>query len=441
MENNPADNDQIPLRPESQVESSKEVFNFLLWLRRFTIVSIPITIYQIVASAIHLSDCNSSLNKIEVVESSLSFVLILILLKRVISAFDSNNHLENLLEAGTKEQNLYFISTVFLAIAKIVIVLNVYIQSPYVSEYLTAIASNTELWKNAFGNKTLIDVSTTLLNLRIAYIFFDVFLTVYFLLVARGLFYHISNKKQAISSLINSANLVAITFALIAICRLQIDEKYQAYPYLKQLVSAITLNRLFAGLISLVVLCFVSWIVNYKRWKAGYFIFSVVFLVLGIYLATTAGFTYRGTRAVRSYYLTNWHDRLEMVHENELLAIGCPSKYSSDSCSISEQVNKWETTKTVACLNSACAGLLSQLYSNEFLSLSNEAILALAFLTIVAGGFYYFWYIVPREPYIPSQTDFIWLILLVLVTIVVTLTYKLSNFETIYEFTDKKGHF
>jgi len=408
-----------PLREEEHGPVNQDRANYAVWLKRWTFVAIPVAIYTVVAAALHLVNWNSGLHIAFVVESAVTLVLVGALTRWFIVTTREHEARTDLSPENTHsdtETTIYFISTLVLVVFKVVITLNAHLLSDRVTGYLTAQASNPGAWSN-FGDAKAEDLIGTLNELRHWYMIANLFLTIYLLLAARGVFWFINNKKNSVSYLIYISIVFVVTSALLGVGDLNRLKGYDSNSNLSTLNPIGALNRLCVVLIITAAITFFIWLTTFRRWRSGAFILSVVLLALGVVLITSDGFVFRGARATDKFYVKNWHNEMDHVNKNDLEAAGCPNKYTESAPQDNSAVMIWEKDNAWYLMNKSCSSILGDLYSGDYYEAANLGLVTAGFLVLVGAGFYYFWYVAKHELHTPHNAEYAFLGLLIVAVV------------------------
>lgn len=225
---------------------------------------------------------------------------------------------------------------------------------------------------------------------------------------------------------------------------------YEEYPQIRAHFPVWNVRALFVLGIAVTVLSFVAFLIDHQSWRVGFFVLSFLLLVVLVLLVNFTGYAYRNSRQTYEYYkgVTDAqvaHDRLYYVHVDAIQGYGCPVKYlPATTCGVADQVSQWETAATAPatlyCVNTACAGLNGQLYSDTLLNLSNFGLLATIAGCIVSIGCYYFWYVSWVDTARDKKKDFIWLVIKALAIITFLVVFFAVDKTYVNEMLDKNGN-
>jgi len=398
-------------------------------LKKASYIMLPLALYQIFYGIISKGYSTGSFPTTLAINGIISVVLAFSILrwagrraqaeKEIFRANKDENE-------GPFGSSFVFITSLLESAASVVLLLNQYMQREYTNEYLVAVNSSSALWESNFGAQTLMEAERKMNLYYNIYALIQVAFMIYYASAADISFKYVKSDDSTMSKLVSISNLLLLSFSLGLTWMLGHAIVYDDNEYLAKLFPEWILKIQLTIAIMTSIFSFFVWVTNYTKSKAGCFILCVflTFTLLGnMYLTGKAE---RSTKQVYNFYKDTsnsiqWTNIMSYVNQKELIKIGCPSKYlATTSCPNSLKAVNWEDTlsmneENMQCLNTACAGLLGQLYSNEYLIITNLGLLSILANGLVLVGLYYFWSqrVETKEIKNPREWLFLGLMLLV----------------------------
>jgi len=241
----------------------------------------------------------------------------------------------------------------------------------------------------------------------------------------------------------------------------------------------------FVGIVSGAI-SLLGYFVAHRSWRVGFFVLSFLLLILLVLLLYFTINAFTSIKTTKTYYsTTNCLGRLDIVHEDEIQAVGCPAKYLSyDQCPESQRYYQWEgtsydnsgyptttaassfldmdmtpfsespdglndslmnaqegaTTTTYYCLNQQCCGLNGQLYTRDLLILANFGLATIVAGVLVSVGCYYFWYVAWVDTARSRKKDFWWILFMLAEIVGILVALSSAKVPYIYELLDSSGN-
>ena len=246
---------------------------------------------------------------------------------------------------------IIFVLGLILAGASAVMLVNLFLQRDYPTDFLVAQSTNASSWNSAYEGKTLDGLINYSKIHFIVQSCFTGFFFFFFLLASRATFRCLKWSNQAMSYLVFLGNILLLAFGLGIIYFAEYAFGYGEYPQLRAHFPVWNIRGLYFTGIAVIALSFVGFLVDYKRWRIGFFALAFLLLLVLILLVNFTGYAYRHTRQTYECYKgvgneANCIDRMRLVHSFDLEAYGCPQKYISlGRCESDQTVQKWEGTK------------------------------------------------------------------------------------------------
>jgi len=429
---------------ENDLFYSKERRNYVFWTRNLGYAAIVVAIAALVLASIHVSRHHSRFTIILVTATSLFLIASIAIVywaTRAARNYKSHTDIFQPRSSDTLTKSI-FIGGLVLAGLSAFVLTNLYVQDPYSPEYAVATHTNEQSWNAHFGEGTTLDSANNFF--RINYIVQSCvagFFFFFFLLASRSAFRCLKWDNQAMSYLVFLGGTLFLIFGLGLIFYSSVGFDFANYAGVKAHFPLWNIRALFILGIVITVISFVGFLIDHQSWRIGFFVLSFVLLVVLVLLVNFTGYGYRHTRQVYEYYRNagTCHTNLANVHVDDIQSFGCPAKYiDSSACAPTEQVHQWETGKVAAtdplyCLNGACCGLVGQLYSDKFLSLSNYGLLATIAGTIMSIACYYFWYVSWVDTTRDKRKDFFWLGIMALSIVVFLILFFAVDIPLITE--------
>ena len=347
--------------------------------------------------------------------------------------YQSGNDLSQPSGDETETRIIHVVTMVLFLIAAAILI-NLYAQYGYPDDYVTAI-SETNYWISKHPESKPDDVIDLLETSFILFSIIGFFYAAYFLFSARVTYKFLAFEDDyAISNLIFLSCNFVFGLGLLLVLRSNHATFYDNYTYLHNLFPIAIVKGMYVLGIIAPIAAFIGFIAGHKRWRSVFWVISGVFTVYIVLLLTYTGLSYRYTRDVDEFYThKGCKDGLAHVHKYEIESIGCPFKYLPDNtaCDKDELVINWEDKHGgYECLNLQCCGLLGQLYSKEYLDMSNLGLLTFFSACMVTFGCYYYLTKASysaRKSRIEGRYDYAWLILMFFILVGFMIVY--FNFD------------
>ena len=218
-------------------------------------------------------------------------------------------------------------SSLILGLAKMVLLLNIWFQFDYVSEYLEAAYSNQEYWAFYFENSTLDSLVHISRVGQIVYFCLDIYVIFFCFVSGRGFYLHLVSQIEGNSYLAFFSNFALMIFSTAACFTIQHSFFYEEYPILHTYNPSWVWHGLQITHLVIIGFTFLLWFCIYFKYRCPLFGSSVILLILAFILATFLGYGFRSIRTTRTYYMNNWVERMQLIDSRDLQSYGCPSKY------------------------------------------------------------------------------------------------------------------
>jgi len=423
------DTEKQPFNYVEKISHAEDRRIFLPWMIRLVFLAFPVSILQLVASFISLSHQSSNFHIMMIIQS---FFNVIATCCMTLWAVRRSKELEaQVYSAGYMNSDVRITMAIFLfchlfLVCKILMFINCNLQYSYVGEYLRAVSSDKVFWEARYGYADVESLNENLETLKTFFKWSEVFFGVYYLFAQRASYVTLPDADKAHSYLIYFSNICMLFFCMCGIWEVNHLLVYTYYPVLNSLNPPWNIAGIHITLMVLVFFSFVFWFIHTKRSRNLYFVSNFLILIFLVILVSFVGFQYRHVKKTHAYYLKNWHDRMAAVHESDFQSYGCPQKYlSPNECPENEWAYRWETGKpedkqTPFCLNSACAGLLAQMYAEEYIGVVNYGFLVAVFLALVGVGFYYYWHVTKIDGIEVPERRVIWLGIMIIIPFLVS---------------------
>ena len=356
----------------------------------------------------------------------------------------------------SKLTNAVFLSSFYLVAGSLLVLAIIYARYDWNESFYTAWASNSVQWSDRFGS---LEPATLKLIAKISLLViasFNGLYFIFFLITGRAAYFFLNSHSQNMRKLvfITALLLMASTGALIYLS-VNLCGNYHAYPQVLAHFPLEISQAAFEISIGIAVVTLFLFLTNWRRWRIGYFFFTVLLLSLFVLLVNLSGFAYRHATSVHDYYESAdaCPNRLAKASKSWLESYGCPNKYifHADGSSIStdcqanqkgdiweEDIGKDNAAKQHAqgCLNLACCGVVADLYSTDLFIFAELSLIVTLMIGILSIGTYYLWHIDRTNTLdLPKKlSDLGWLGAMLAVAIAWILVISLTSFSAPLEY-------
>jgi len=448
---------EIPILGPPGPVKNEEIFlpfeshsKLLTWLKRLSILVIPLALYQISAgfflTSQHPSSLNSGLSFAGIF--SLAFLSFVLYWTFITTGKEEKVHS---LYQKTKDQLSSFDLLIFSALKLTqipVLIANLYFQQEYITDLITAQKSIVSPWDS------IQQPSSDLNNgMMMTYAITEGIFFIYSLLAIITLSKFSLQPKKLCSIFIFVFNAILLGTSLslaFTAYRAWTPQNYPRFDSLFPRSMLMTLLGLggFSAMLTLPM-----WFINHKKWRVGFLAGFLLTLLTGLLLVSFSNSAYSHSQSIYQTYKSTensreWSLNMGLVSQKEIEAAGCPSKYVSQGyCETDSIISAWESASTNGirpyCLNEQCAGILGQLYADQFLHISNLSFATAIGSLLLSIGMLYSMKTRGRGDSSKPRTKGRhnkWLFTLFVVGLCVTLVYGFAPNDSIEEFKDSQNY-
>jgi len=417
------------------LEEDIDEYSNAVWLARLLILAIPIAGYQIYAGVINIMDFDSFLAYLMTANGGISLIICIIIAKWCREVTKHRRESTSLYRAEISQRLTSFIVIVcsILAALCIPVIVTLLINRGFMVDHFKALASQSNLWDYLYKGRTLEEVTDETLLYRDIYAGTCFLMLCYYLLAVSTSVKFITFNYGITSDIIFTTNWFMFAFSILTYWATSRIVNYVHNSKLSSLFPNWIIYGLLGLSATLGVVSFFIWCINSRKWRFGYFLFSMIFIILGLASIVLVGGSFACSRNVYNYYKTGDNNNKEFAYRMKLVPhtviedFGCPNKYIpiDDNCPSYLQTDRWEYGLPYhqtprMCLNRACDGLLGQLYSQDLYLTAQVALLLVMFEFLVAIGCFYYICNIKYDYHDGNRKkDFIWFSLMMALLVII----------------------
>jgi len=435
---------------EDEFRNLSEKSWIVTWFKRASIFAVPMGLVQAILSgnALKLDSLNLSWY---LLLSGVAYIFVALYgaywSNKAERAFNPTTslYLMNLNERKTKT---VMISCTIAILVSIIFIINMYFQQNYDEDFIISYMNQpSDVWAERFGDETPGELMYFFNNVLRNILIIQGFFLIYFIAGALISSKYVKAEDEAMGDFVSATSLFLFATGLAILMQADFLDGYNAYPTLATLFPDWSLDGLFYLGGAAAGIGFLGVLIGYGRWR--FLVFILILLALA-YTSAQGFYTniaYDQSLDIYEFYSGNSTsvsvclNRMEIIHERELLEFECPQKYLPETaCDASQRVERWEegSTGDQRCLNENCCGLLGEIYAADYLALTNLGIFAtLIGFVVFIGSISLYKHLIPGKT---SRRNWLWIPLLFLVAGgFAGYYYGLNENHYIEEFTNPDG--
>ena len=431
LKSSPEKEEHSQLINDPDLYNPHERLGFVKWTRVFAVpiilASFVQTALSIFLSVLHPTALSISL----AVGGGLFFavsILALVWANKTKKALIDEDHALGQAAPSSGLTSVLFFLSFFLAASTLVFLAAIYSHQGWNADYFQAAVSDPAAWASVFGDFTAEDVSSFFYNAHMFIAGSTLACLFYFLLVSRSAFKFLDFGNRSMSLLVFISNTLQLAAGLSLIYYSKNLQQFNNHEHITANFPLWNLSALYVTGIAISAITLLTFIVNWRKWRIGFFFIAFLLLIIFVLLINFTGFAYRHARYTYNHYESEAYcpGRLGAADIQDLSNHGCPSKYVVVNNTVSLDCDNawvgtlWEQDVGVAaskqkhqqgCLNEACCGVLADIYTADLYILAHLSLIATVLVGLVSIGTYYLWYINWLDYGITkSSKDLVWLL-------------------------------